>query len=157
MSMKWILAGALGLSALGPVAATALAAPTPVADEERRWVQGHFETRETKTLIPAVTRQERVPARFEETVVPAVTERVWIPPVTERVWRRGHYGLDGWRRARFEERIIRPGRWETRIVAPERRESRMVADAYWRTVVVTPEHYATSIDKMWVPGHWESR
>ena len=160
MSSKWFILGTLGLAALLPATASvgAAAEPAPNAfDDSSVWVRGHFETRERRTLIPAETRQERVPARYEEVFIPAVTEKVWMPAVTERVWVHKYFDLGGWHRAHYEDKIVSPGHFEARIVTPERRESRLIEEAHWQTVVVRPAHYEVSSERIWVPGHWESR
>ena len=132
----------------------------------RAWVEGHYENRETKRVVPAVTRQDWVPDRTEEVCIPAVTERVCVPAVTERVWCPpivervrvpevrenrfipGHYEtrVDGrgcscqvWVASHYENRVLRPGHYEERVVRPGRYETRVVKPECWETRVVTPE------------------
>jgi hypothetical protein len=143
----------------------------PIPAEERRdWVAPRY----VDVVIPAVTERVRVPAVVEQV---RVTERVWIPEVAERHWVHGYWDLRGWRPAHYERRVVEEGRfedravqperyesrvvvpesWETRIVTPERVEQRLVESGHWQTVVVRPAREEVTVEKVWIPGHWESR
>jgi hypothetical protein len=224
---KMLTLGGLGLGALTPVAAFADRDGDDRdhrdRHEERRddrrddhrdgrrdedsapvWISGHVEARESRSVIPAVVRQEWVPDRVEEVCIPAVTERICIPAVTERVcrpavvrrvwvpelrestfipghyevrrddrgcecrvWIDAHYEVRIVRAGRFEDRVVReaceetrivePERVEIRVVTPERREVRVVQRGYFASVVVCPERCEVTVERVWVPGHWESR
>lgn len=139
-----------------------------------------------EVVIPAVTERVRIPAVTERVRVPAVTERCWVPEIrdrcfvpghwetttdsrgcTSRVWIGGHYEERIVRAGHYEERvvrpeccetrIVRPECWEVRIVTPERRETRVVEKAHCETVIVRPERREVTVEKVWVPSHWEDR
>ena len=171
--------------------------------EWRVWIEGRYETREFRRVVPAVTRDEWVPDRYETVVIPAVTrevripavvERVWIPEVHERVYvpavvervrvggaidirfdrhgfdfggfRAPHYETRVVREARYEtrcipgryeERVVRTERCETRVVVPERCERRLVERGHMRCVVVRAERVEVTCERVWIPGHHETR
>jgi hypothetical protein len=135
--------------------------------------------------IPAVTERVRIPAVVERVFCPEVTERVWVPEVRDRCWvparwdtrtdSRGctysvwmeahyeirvvspaHYETRVVRAAHYEERVVRPECWETRIVQPERHETRVIEQGHFETVVVQPERREVTVERIWVPGHWET-
>ena len=136
--------------------------------------------------IPAVTERVRVPAVTERVFCPEVTERVWAPEVRERVWVpahwdtctdsrgcrysvwmaahyevrivcAGHYETRVVRAAHYEEHVVRPEAWEVRVVQPERHETRVIEQGHFETVVVQAERREVTVERVWVPGHWEER
>jgi hypothetical protein len=134
-------------------------------DDRVVWVQGRYEDREVRRVVPAVTRDEWVPERREEVVVPAVTEvvrvpavvervyvpavveRVWVPEVRERVGDRGGiqirwngHGVDlSVGRDGCDEVRVRPAHWEDRCVSPAHYEDRVVTPARCETRIIAPE------------------
>lgn len=142
--------------------------------------------RREEVCIPAVTEKVCVPAVTERVYVPAVVQRREIPEVRERqfvpghyefsvdfrgcsfrVWIEGHYETRvvsparceqvQISAARYEVRVVVPAHDEIRVVVPERRECRVVEAGHFCTVVVSPERTEVCRDKVWVPGHWETR
>src|SRR5262245_18825703 len=130
---------ALGLAVLFPGAFAAVASNggTAIAaadDTSRVWVEGHYESRELRELVPEQTRRAWVPARHEGVRVPertgrvyvppvirrvrlpGVTERVWVPDETGRRWQHAYLDLDGWHPGHWEDRVVRRGHWEDRVV-----------------------------------------
>lgn len=137
-------------------------------------------------VIPAVTERVCIPAVTERVYCPEVTERVYRPEVRERVWvpsqwytrtdtngcrcsvwMPGHYETrvvcEGRYETRvisaahYETRVVRQEAWEVRIVQPERRETRVVEQGHFVTVVVRPERRDVTVERVWVPGRWETR
>ena len=139
-----------------------------------------------EVCIPAVTERVRIPAVTERVYCPEVTERVWTPEVRERVWvparwatrtdgngcrysvyESAHYEIRVVcparyetrvvRAAHYEEHVVRPEAWEVRIVQPERRETRAIEQGHFETVIVRPERRDVTVERVYVPGHWETR
>jgi hypothetical protein len=113
-------------------------------DQRGRYVPGHYEAREVRRVIPAVTREEWVPERREIVVIPAVTQEVKIPAVVERVWR-----------PETRERVWVPETRERRRLADRievRFDRRGVDFSLGDDCVVTPAHYETRC----IPAHYEN-
>jgi hypothetical protein len=148
----------------------------------QQWVPDRCE----EVCIPAVTERVCVPAVTERVYCPEVTERAWVPETRERVWVpahwdtradrngctysvwmaghyetrivcSGHYETRVVRPAHYETRVVRAESWEVRIVQPERRETRVVERGHFETVIVRPERREVTLERVWVPGHWETR
>jgi hypothetical protein len=147
----------------------------------QQWEPRRYE----EVVVPAVTERVCVPAVTERVYCPEVTQRVWVPEVRERVWvpaqwdtrtdgngcrysvwmgahyetrvREGRYETRAISTAHYETRVVRPEAWEVRIVQPERRETRVVEQGRFVTVVVRPERREVTVERVWVPGHWETR
>jgi hypothetical protein len=147
----------------------------------QEWVPDRVET----VCIPAVTERVCIPAVTERVYCPAVTERRWVADRGRgdfvpgrydvgldsrggqvRFWlgahyedrsRGGHYENVVVRPAHYETRIVSPERHEVRIVVPERHETRVVERGHYRTCVVRPERVECVKERVWVPGHFETR
>jgi hypothetical protein len=130
-------------------------------DDRVAWVEGRYEDREIRRVVPAITRDEWVPERREVVVVPAVTqeirvpavvERVWRPAVVERAWvpevRERVRGAEGFQ-IRWDGHDVAfrvgGGRDEYRVVTPAHWEERCVSPAHYEDVVVRPERCETRI------------
>jgi len=130
-------------------------------DRRVRWIEGHYEDREVRRVIPAEMRSEWIADRYEDVVIPAVTQDVRIPAVVERVWvpevRERVYVPAVTERvlvpARFDIRVSRHGielgdaslpRYETRVVRDARYEERCTP-AHFEERVVQPERRETRI------------
>ncbi len=169
---------ALALVIASPFAALAddcapRAADVVVADAcERVWVAGHMERRETRHVLPAVTREELVPERREvvvipavtrEVVVPAVVERVYVPAVVQRVYvgevrervlvpgrfdvRIDRHGFEmrDWCAPHYEDRVVREGCYEDRCVTPAHYEDRVTCRERREVRVIVPERRETRV------------
>ena len=148
----------------------------------QQWLPQRYE----EVVIPAVTERVCIPAVTERVYCPEVTERVFLPEIRERVWvparwdtrtdqygrrfsvwmgshcetrvvREGRYETRVISDAHYETRVVRPEAWEVRIVQPERRETRVIEQGHFVTVVVRPERRDVTVERVWVPGHWEAR
>jgi len=174
LTRKLFTLGALSLAALWPLA---LPANADDRDSDRyvqsqTWVAGHYETRESRRVIPAEVRQEWQAPRYDEVFIPAVTERYrvapvtervrceparekyWVPEVTERVWMHGYWDLRGWRPAQWENRVVTPGHFETQLVErPGCFETRVVESERWETRVVRPERRESRLVEA---GRWRT-
>ena len=138
-------------------------------DTSRVWVEGHYESKESREFVPAQTRRQWMPPRYERVPVAAVTERVWIPPETERVrmpdvkesvwvpeeteryWQHGYFALDGWHAAHWEDRVVKRGHYETRFVPSTGYEDRVVREGRWVDKVVTPSRTESQLV---ADGYW---
>ena len=147
---------------------------------DRVWIEGHYESRETKRMTPPVLRQVWVPDRCEEVCIPAVTERVCIPAVTERVYCPpvterclvpevrercfvpGHYEsrtdargcrTNVWIEGHSEERVVRAAHYEERVIRPGHYEQRVVKQECWEQRIVTPERRETRVIER---GHYQT-
>jgi len=146
MKNKLFVLGALSLATVLPGIALA----------DGVWVSGHYESRESRRVIPAETRQECLPDRYEDVRIPAVTERVRVPAMTERVrcapmterewvpeqreryWQHGCWDLSGWNPAHYEWRV-KSGHYEERRVDRDCFEDRIVRPEQFATRIVVPE------------------
>jgi hypothetical protein len=145
----------------------------------RTWIEGRYEIREIRRVVPAVTRTEWVPDRYETVVipavvrevrVPAVVERVWVPETRERVYvpavtervgvgaridvRFDRHGFDfgGLSLPHYETRVVREARWETRCI-PGHFEERVVSVERCETRIVVPERCERRLVEC---GHWRT-
>ena len=150
MTKRPLILAMLGLSMVLPTAALA----TP-ALADGVWVQGHYESRQVRRVIPAQTREVCTPDRYEDVFIPAVTERVRVPAVTERVrraplyekvwvpetrerrWQHGYWDLSGWNPAHYEWRKT-PGHYEDRRIERDGFEDRVVRPERFETKIVVP-------------------
>jgi hypothetical protein len=178
MKSRMLAVGTLALAAVLPGAAFA-DRDDGRCDEiggRRVWVEGRYEDRETRRVVPAITRDEWVPERREVVVVPAVTqefrvpavvERVYVPTVVERTWvpevrervyvpgrievRFDHHGVDfrGSTDGGYEDRVVRRGHWEDRCTTPAHYEDRVVTPERCETRIVVPERREVRVE----PAH----